>query len=69
MFLTLTIADFFAALSYWLDSDEILKTAGALAILCSFFAFYTGFGELLNPIYNKNIIPMGRPAQVIEAAT
>jgi succinate-acetate transporter protein len=67
MFFTLALADFFAAIAFWTGSAQVTKTAGVFAVICAFFAFYTGFGTLLNPIYNKNVMPMGNPTPVKKA--
>lgn len=50
---------------YWkTDNSGIRITGGVWAIITSFWAFWTGVGELLNPLYNRNMLPIGRPKEL-----
>jgi len=63
MFFFLGITDFIAMMSFWNDNVGLRRAAGGFALFTSFLSFWTGFGELLNPLYNKNILPLGRPKE------
>jgi len=60
MFFFLGVTDILTALSWWLSNDDVGLASGILSIITAFFAFYTGLGTLINPIYDRNILPMGR---------
>ena len=63
VFLTVVILFYLLALHFWTGSELVLKVAGIEGILCGLSAIYVAFGEILNPIYGRTIIPLfERPA-------
>ena len=53
---------FLLAAHYWTESENVGKAAGIEGIICGLSAIYTAFGEILNPIYGRTIIPLGERA-------
>ena len=58
VFLTVVILFFLLAAHFWTGSESILKAAGIEGVICGLSAIYVAFGEILNPIYGRSIIPL-----------
>ncbi len=62
VFFTVVLLFFLLAAHYWTESENVGKAAGIEGIICGLSAIYTAFGEILNPIYGRTIIPLGERA-------
>lgn len=63
VFLTVVVLFFLLAAHFWTESATILKAAGIEGIICGLSAIYTAFGEILNPIYGRTMLPLGERNQ------
>lgn len=63
VFFTVVILFFLLAAHFWSESEAVLKAAGIEGIICGLSAIYVAFGEILNPIYGRTIIPLGERNQ------
>lgn len=59
VFFTVVVLFFLLAAHFWAESEELLKAAGIEGVICGLSAIYTAFGEILNEIYGRTIIPLG----------
>ena len=59
VFFTVVILFFLLAAHFWSEDPLVLKAAGVEGIICGLSAIYVAFGEILNPIYGRTIIPLG----------
>ena len=58
VFFTVIVLFMLLAAHFWTGSEKILQAAGVEGIICGLSAIYVAFGELLNPIYGRTIIPL-----------
>lgn len=59
VFFTVIVLFFLLAAHFWSGSAKILQAAGVEGIICGLSAIYVAFGELLNPIYGRELLPLG----------
>lgn len=59
VFFTVVILFELLAAHFWTESAAVGKAAGIEGIICGLSAIYTAFGEILNEIYGRTIIPLG----------
>ena len=59
VFFTVVILFYLLAAHFWSGNDTVLKAAGIEGVICGLSAIYVAFGEILNPIYGRTIIPLG----------
>jgi len=58
IFVTLTILFFLLAAGEW--NPIVHKIAGYEGILCALIAWYTAAGVLINTLYGRDVLPLGR---------
>lgn len=58
VFFTVVVLFMLLAAHFWSESKGVLKAAGIEGIICGLSAIYVAFGEILNPIYGRTIIPL-----------
>jgi len=59
VFFTVVVLFFLLAAHNWSESEKLGKAAGIEGIICGLSALYVAFGEILNEIYGRTIIPLG----------
>jgi uncharacterized protein len=59
VFFTVVILFFLLAAHYWSESAKVLQAAGIEGVICGLSAIYVAFGEILNEVYGRTIIPLG----------
>ncbi|MDY0294108.1 MAG: acetate uptake transporter [Candidatus Methanomethylophilaceae archaeon] len=59
VFLTLTVLFFALAAGDFTGMAEITVAAGFIGILCGLSAMYAAFGQVLNEVYRKTVLPLG----------
>lgn len=59
VFFTVVILFFLLAAHNWTENKPLGKAAGIEGIICGLSAIYTAFGEILNEVYGRTIIPLG----------
>jgi uncharacterized protein len=59
VFFTVVILFFLLAAHYWSESAKVLHAAGIEGVICGLSAIYVAFGEILNEVYGRTIIPLG----------
>lgn len=62
LFGTVVILFMLLAAHFFTESAAILKAAGYEGVLCGLLAMYMASGELLNEIYGRTILPIGKRA-------
>lgn len=60
VFATLTILFFLLAIGNYTENESILVFAGYEGIICGASAIYTGIANLLNEVYKRDVLPLGR---------
>ena len=60
VFATLTILFFLLAIGNYTENAAILTFAGYEGIICGASAIYTGIANLLNEVYKRDILPLGK---------
>jgi uncharacterized protein len=60
VFATLTILFFLLAIGNYTENEGLLKFAGYEGIICGASAIYTGIANLLNEVYKRDILPLGK---------
>lgn len=60
VFATLTILFFLLAIGNYTENASILTFAGYEGIICGASAIYTGIANLLNEVYKRDILPLGK---------
>jgi hypothetical protein len=63
VFATLTILFFLLALGEHSEGAALKQFTGYEGIFCGLAAMYTGFGQLLNEIYGRTVLPLGPVAK------
>jgi succinate-acetate transporter protein len=58
VFFTVVVLFFLLAAHYWTESKAVQKAAGIEGIICGLSAIYVAFGELLNPTYDRTMLPL-----------
>jgi hypothetical protein len=59
IFVTLTILFFLLAAGEW--NSTVHKIAGYEGILCALIAWYTAAGVLINTLFGRDVLPLGKP--------
>lgn len=59
VFFTVVVLFFLLAAHYWTESEKLGKAAGIEGIICGLSALYVAFGEILNEVYGRTMIPLG----------
>jgi succinate-acetate transporter protein len=59
VFFTVVILFFLLAAHNWTESKSTGKAAGIEGVICGISAIYTAFGEILNEVYGRTILPLG----------
>lgn len=59
VFFTVVVLFMLLAAHFWSESPGLLKAAGIEGIICGLSAIYVAFGEILNPLYGRTLIPLG----------
>lgn len=59
VFFTVVVLFFLLAAHNWTEDKGVGKAAGIEGVICGLSAIYTAFGEVLNEIYGRTIIPLG----------
>lgn len=60
VFATLTILFFLLAIGNYTGNEGILHFAGYEGIICGGSAIYTGIANLLNEVYKREVLPLGK---------
>jgi uncharacterized protein len=60
VFATLTLLFFLLAIGNYTENEAILKFAGYEGIICGASAIYTGIANLLNEVYKRDVLPLGK---------
>ena len=60
VFLSLTILFFLLAAGKFAGSEAITNFAGYEGIICGLSAIYTGLAQVLNEIYGREVLPLGK---------
>lgn len=60
VFATLTILFFLLAIGNYTENEGLLKFAGYEGIVCGGSAIYTGIANLLNEVYKRDVLPLGK---------
>jgi succinate-acetate transporter protein len=61
VFVTVTFLFYLLSIHFFTGNMKVQYAAGAIGILCGCAAMYTAFGEILNEIYNRSVLPLGMP--------
>jgi succinate-acetate transporter protein len=61
VFITVSLLFYLLAIHFFTGNMKVQYAAGGVGIFCGASAMYTAFGEILNEIYNRSIIPLGMP--------
>lgn len=59
VFFTVVLLFFLLTAHFWAESEKLQEVAGVEGIICGLSAIYTAFGEILNEVYGRTIIPLG----------
>jgi uncharacterized protein len=60
VFLSLTVLFFLLAAGKFSGSEAITNVAGYEGIICGASAIYTGLAQVLNEIYGREVLPLGK---------
>lgn len=59
VFSSLTALFWILALGNFIESSSVLVLAGYVGIFCGFSAIYAGLAQVINELYNKELLPIG----------
>ena len=60
VFFTVVVLFFLLAAFFWTGNPKVEEAAGIEGVVCGTAAIYVAFGQILNDIYGRTILPLGK---------